>query len=148
MTAVQDRRDRSRYNFRMEGFTIGQLAEAARVPTTTVRYYERNGLLRPSERSRSNYRLYDAQALERLRFIRAAQATGFSLDGVAELLKLTDESHPCESVQELINSRLVEVREKIQDLRTVEKQLTRALTTCCKGEREGLCGVIGKLKKS
>ena len=54
--------------------TIGQLAHATGVPTSTVRYYERVGLFKPDARTRSNYRSYSARAVERLRFIRAAQA--------------------------------------------------------------------------
>ena len=54
--------------------TIGEFADAAGVPTSTIRYYERARLLKPSSRSASNYRLYSADDLERLRFIRAAQA--------------------------------------------------------------------------
>ena len=63
-------------------FTIGELAKAARVPTSTVRYYEREGILRPAGRSSSNYRLYAKEDIERLRFIRGAQATGFTLRDV------------------------------------------------------------------
>ena len=54
--------------------TIGEVARAAGVATTTLRYYEREGLLAPTERSRAGYRLYDDGAVERLAFIRAAQA--------------------------------------------------------------------------
>ena len=59
-------------------YTIGQLARAAGLPTSTLRYYERAGLLEPTGRSEGNYRLYGEEALERLRFIRAAQATGLN----------------------------------------------------------------------
>ena len=68
--------------------TIGELAAEAGVPASTVRYYERAGLLRPSSRSPSNCRLYSEQELERPRFIRAAQATGFTLENVKSLLRL------------------------------------------------------------
>ena len=57
-------------------FTIGALAKAAGVPTSSIPFYERERLLRPSSRSVSNYRLYSESELERFRFIRAAQATG------------------------------------------------------------------------
>ncbi len=67
--------------------TIGELAKAAGVPTSTVRYYERAGILRPSGRSAGNYRVYSKSELERLRFIRAAQATGFTLDDIKSLLR-------------------------------------------------------------
>ncbi len=67
--------------------SIGELAKAADVPTSTVRYYERAGILRPSGRSAGNYRLYSQSELEQLRFIRAAQATGFTLENVTALLR-------------------------------------------------------------
>jgi MerR family mercuric resistance operon transcriptional regulator len=67
-------------------YTIGELAKAADVATSTLRYYERRGLVEPDNRSSGNYRLYDPETLERVRFIRAAQATGFTLDDVAMLL--------------------------------------------------------------
>ena len=70
-----------------DSLTIGQIAKAAGVPTSTVRYYERAGLLRPTSRTAANYRVYSAGDLERLRFIRAAQATGFQLEDVKKQLK-------------------------------------------------------------
>ena len=66
-------------------YTIGQLAKEANVPTSTVRYYERVGHLQPDGRSSGNYRVYSPAALKRLRFIRAAQATGFTLDDITTL---------------------------------------------------------------
>ena len=65
-------------------YTISQLARAAETPTTTVRYYERIGLFEPADRSQNNYRLYSDESLRKLRFIRAAQAIGFTLDDVLE----------------------------------------------------------------
>ncbi len=79
--------------------TIGELARVAGVPTSTVRYYEREGILKPRGRSRSNYRLYAEEDVQRLRFIRAAQATGFTLQNVTQLLR---PAH-CHRVQDLID---------------------------------------------
>lgn len=61
-------------------YTIGSLARIAAVPTSTVRYYERRGLLKPQSRSAGNYRLYDEQTLRRLRFVRSAQAADTCCD--------------------------------------------------------------------
>ena len=66
----------------MAAYTIGQLAKEGGVPTSTVRYYERIGLLHPNDRTGGNYRVYSDTALERLRFIRAAQATGRASTGL------------------------------------------------------------------
>jgi MerR family mercuric resistance operon transcriptional regulator len=130
----------------VNGFTIGQLAKAAGVPTSTVRFYERRGLLAPDARSESNYRAYNAESVERLRFIRAAQATGFSLKDIRGMLDLTySEGPPCKEVAELITNRLVDVRERMKELRRVEKALSSALTSCCNGGKDW-CGEIERLK--
>ena len=68
--------------------TIGEIAGSVGVATSTLRYYEREGLLKPSGRSGAGYRLYDPASVERLRFIRTAQAVGFALDDIKALLAL------------------------------------------------------------
>lgn len=121
--------------------TIGALAAEAGVPTSTVRYYERAGLLEPSARSPSNYRLYSRADLDRLRFIRAAQATGFTLDDVTQLLRPA----PCESVQRLIAERLAEVTARMKELRHVRQVLRAALEECRDHEQSGRCKVVDDL---
>ncbi|MFQ5699374.1 MAG: heavy metal-responsive transcriptional regulator [Myxococcota bacterium] len=126
------------------GLTIGELAAAAEVPTSTVRFYEREGLLRPSGRSASNYRLYSQDDLERLRFIRAAQATGFTLSDVRALLRPA----PCGKVQALIEHRLDEVSERMAELRHLKRVLERALRTCREHAPSGRCKVVEDLSSS
>lgn len=121
--------------------TIGELAAAARVPTSTVRYYERAGLLKPSARSASNYRLYSERDLERLRFIRAAQATGFTLEDVTALLRPA----ACGKVQGLIEERLARVAERMRELRHVQKVLRSSLAECREHEQTGRCRVVDEL---
>ncbi|HEY7118494.1 MAG TPA: MerR family transcriptional regulator [Tepidisphaeraceae bacterium] len=127
-------------------YTIGGLGRAAGVPTTTIRYYERSGLLKPDHRTAGNYRAYTEAALERLRFIRAAQATGFSLHDVEEMLQLTYSSDPpCAELVALMKRRLGEVRQRVRELRRVERTLARSLDDCCKGGRDW-CEEIQRLK--
>ncbi|HEB89732.1 MAG TPA: MerR family transcriptional regulator [Deltaproteobacteria bacterium] len=121
--------------------TIGELAAAAGVPASTIRYYERARLLEASARSPSNYRLYSEEDLERLRFIRAAQATGFTLDDIARLL----EPAPCGAVQELIEERLAEVTERMRALRHVQQILRSSLDECRRHEDSGRCKVVDDL---
>ena len=131
----------------MPSYTIGQLAKAANVPTSTLRFYERTKLLVPTARSDGNYRQYDSAALERLRFIRAAQATGFSIEDIRELLSLTySDEPPCDDVMGLMNNRLAEVRERLKKLRHVERVLSRSLKECCTGKSIDLCGEIDRLR--
>jgi MerR family transcriptional regulator, copper efflux regulator len=63
----------------MDGLTIGEVAERARVHTETLRYYERRGLVASPPRSVANYRLYPENAVRRVRFIKRAQELGFTL---------------------------------------------------------------------
>ena len=125
-------------------FTIGELARAAGVPTSTVRYYEREGILRPAGRSASNYRLYSEDDVERLRFIRAAQATGFRLEDVTQLLRPA----PCRRVQELIEARLENVTARMRDLRHVQRVLRASLDLCREHEASGRCKVVDELSSS
>ncbi|MHC4506752.1 MAG: MerR family transcriptional regulator [Planctomycetota bacterium] len=124
-----------------ELLTIGGLAKAADVPVSTVRYYEREGIIRPARRSASNYRLYSKEDVERLRFIRAAQATGFALDDVRELLRPA----ACRKVQELIEHRLDVVEGRMRELRHVRRVLRRSLDECREHERTGRCRVVDDL---
>lgn len=126
---------------------IGELARLAAVPTSTIRHYERIGLLEPTGRTPRNYRYYGAEAVQRLRFIRAAQATGFSLDDIAVLLDLSERpSPPPAQVQRLIERRLAEVERRMSDLRHVRQVLRASLQACRRGESEGRCCVIDNLK--
>ena len=113
-----------------------------------MRFYERIGILRPSGRSEGNYRQYDSAVLERLRFIRAAQATGFSIEDIRELLSLTNsDEEPCDDVLKVMSNRLAEVRQRLKKLRHVERVLSRSLEECCSGKWINLCGQIDRLKK-
>jgi DNA-binding transcriptional MerR regulator len=131
----------------METLTIGQLAKAAAVPVSTVRFYERNGLFKPDFRTGGNYRGYNVASLQRLRFIRSAQTTGFRLADIRELLNLTssDES-PCDDIETLLKRRLIEVRQRITELRNVEKKLAQAIKDCCRGTDTDLCDEISRLR--
>lgn len=128
------------------GITIGQLAKAVDVPTSTIRYYERRGLLKPNDRSYGNYRLYGDEAVERLRFIRAAQSTGFTLDDVATLLTLRlPPKRSCEDVQQLMESRLSDVKQRMAELRHVERVLKGFLKKCQQTSRDGFCELLEDL---
>lgn len=130
-------------------YTIGQLAGAAGLPTSTLRYYERAGLLKPAGRSDGNYRLYDEDALERLRFIRAAQATGFTLDDVIRMLGHRHASSAsCREVQGLIENRLLNLKRRMEDLRHVERVLRSALDACRRTEEPGRCELIDRLSQA
>ena len=129
-------------------YTISRLAQAAGIPTTTVRYYERIGLLQPEDRSQGNYRLYGDESLERLKFIRAAQATGFTLDDIKTLLSDKAGNAPsCGSVRVLIEERLGDLEQRLKDLRQVRKVLRTALEQCRGQKKSDRCQVVASLKR-
>lgn len=124
--------------------TIGRVAAAAGVAATTLRFYERAGLLTPTDRSPAGYRLYDSRAVERLRFIRSAQSVGFSLQDIKTLLAL-DERTSCDQVRGMIEERLADVAHRIAELKSVERTLRNAAARCRKS-RVG-CAVLVDLHK-
>jgi len=124
--------------------TIGRLADAVGVPATTLRYYEREGLLSPTARNRAGYRFYDESALRRLEFIRSAQTVGFTLDDIRSLLELNGAT-PCRDVQNMIQRRLTEIDAKLAELSRVRGTLSDALQRCHRSKRG--CPVIDDLRK-
>lgn len=120
-------------------FTIGRLAEAAEVPVSTVRYYEQRGLLEPEQRTRAGYRIYTEEGLKRLRFIKAAQSSGFTLEDIRLLLDLRDgAADPCGEVREVVAKRLGAVGHQLRELRRIERVL-RGTLAWCDGPRPGGC---------
>ncbi|CAA2930271.1 HTH-type transcriptional regulator ZntR [Arsenophonus endosymbiont of Bemisia tabaci Q2] len=69
-------------------YHIGKLAKLADVKTDTIRFYEKQGLMEPPNRTESDYRLYSKKDLQRLRFIRYAKQLGFTLESISELLSI------------------------------------------------------------
>ena len=82
---------------------IGELAQTSGVPAKTIRFYEEIDLLPPAQRAENGYRLYDAEDVQRLRFIRNARSLGFTLDDLKEVLALRDQGDaPCRYVAHLL----------------------------------------------
>jgi len=103
---------------------IGEVAAAAGVPTQTVRFYERRGLLPQPLRGPNGYREYDASILTRLAFIRTGQAAGLTLVEVASILDLRrDGAVPCAHVHTLLLTKLDGIRERQRELAVLEAEL-------------------------
>ncbi len=128
-------------------YTISKLAKSAGIPTTTMRYYERIGLVEPEDRSHGNYRLYGEDSLRKVKFIRAAQSIGFTLDDVKALLAAPDSNaSSCREVQTLVEERLAQVSQRLKDLRHVQRMLKSSLEKCKETERADCCHVIEALR--
>jgi len=125
---------------------IGELAAAAGVHVETIRYYQRLGLLRSPTRRQGTVRRYDEQAIDRLRFIKRAQALGFSLDEVKLLLELSVGEH-CAETRTLASRKLELVEKKIADLRGLEDALRKLVRACGSGRAGSGCPIIENLSK-
>ncbi len=104
---------------------IGQLAQQAEVSAPTVRYYEQEGLLTPARRTSAGYRVYDAEALARLRFIQRAKALGLSLKEIKLLLSSEDRALERTRLRHLVAHKLAETKERTAELTRLGQNLER-----------------------
>src|ERR1700754_4315145 len=124
---------------------IGEVARRSGASIEALRFYERRGLLGRPARTESNYRVYDESVLERLDFIRRAQAVGFTLDEIGEILaESADGRSPCRHVRELARRKLEELDARLAELRRHRAELARTLADWDeRGEEAGhVCGLI------
>lgn len=119
--------------------TIGQFAAAAGVGVETVRYYQRRGLLPVPERG-AKVRRYGDDDLRRLRFVRQAQAAGFHLGDIGELLEL-DAIDDRARARELARSRLAALDARIEEMRRARTALARLAEACGSGAA-GPCPIL------
>jgi Cu(I)-responsive transcriptional regulator len=110
---------------------IGDVAAAADVNVQTVRYYERRGLVRPEGRSDGGYRLYAPEAVGTVQFVKRAQALGFSLDEVSELLDLRrDGARSRRDVRTIAAAKVAEIDARLRDLGAMRESLSRLVAEC------------------
>ncbi len=103
---------------------INSLAEATGLSTKTIRFYEQRGLLPPPPRTRGGYRDYPAATVQRLRFIRDAQAAGLRLTDILGILALRDSGQaPCAHVEALVENYLAQIERRLADLRATRSAL-------------------------
>ena len=119
--------------------TIGQLAASGSVGVETIRFYQRKGLLQTPTRA-SGTRHYGSEDLRRLRFIRQAQAAGFTLEQIKELLEL-DAGEDRSRARELARTRIDMLDAKISELQRARNALQR-LATECEGGSKGPCPIL------
>lgn len=116
-------------------FTVSRLAEAAGVGVETVRFYERRGLLQQPQKTGTGYRKYSAADVARIRFIKSAQALGFTLGEIGELMQLEEDHRAqCGDVQVRARQKVQLVEQKIAELSRMRDELTR-LSGCCPEDR-------------
>ena len=116
----------------MNTLTIGKLARASDIGIETIRFYERRGLLPAPPRSAAGYRRYPESTVQRLQFIHRAKALGFSLDEIATLLALHENTrdHSRGEVKTVADSKLTQIDQKIRDLERMRTALAKLVAAC------------------
>lgn len=119
----------------MAHLTIGELAARSGVKVPTIRYYEEAGLIAAPPRTQGGQRRYDADALERLRFIRHGRGLGFTLDAIRELLALSAQpDHSCADADRIARRQLADVEARIAQLSALRGELRRMVDGCRQGQ--------------
>lgn len=124
---------------------IGEVAKASGIGIETLRFYEKSGLLNPPSRTESGYRIYNADVLERLDFIKRAQVLGFSLEEIKRIIldKRAGQS-PCAEVREIVRRRLADLDAHMREMKRYRNELAAALSEWDQtGDVPGhVCGLI------
>lgn len=124
---------------------IGEVSKRSGVGVEALRFYEKSGLRDPPARTGGGYRQYDATVLDRLEFIKRAQALGFSFNEIARIIAEKRAGHsPCEEVREIVRARLRELDERMAQMRRYRREMAETLKGWDQsGEVEGdICGLI------
>ena len=125
---------------------IGALAAASATAVDTIRYYEREGLLPAPARSEGGFRVYEAQHLARLQFIRHCRGLDMSLDEVRVLLRVRDSGGgDCGDVNALLDAHIGHVSRRIKELRALEAQLKDLRRLCATARGADQCGILNGL---
>ena len=128
-----------------EAFSIGALSGRSGVHIETIRYYEKIGIMPAPARSTGGYRIYGADHVRRLHFIRRGRELGFNLDELRGLLHLVDgQTYTCREVNALTIEHLAAIRQKIADLHRLE-QVMSDMAKQCKGNQVPECPIIDAL---
>ena len=124
---------------------IGEASSASGVSAKMIRYYESIGLIRRPQRTESNYRVYGADEVHVLRFVKRARTLGFSVEETATLLGLwQDKSRASAEVKEIASSHVAALETKIAELQSMVGTL-RHLVDCCGGNHRPDCPILDDL---
>lgn len=126
--------------------TKSELARQAGVKPSTVRYYERIGVLPEPSRTAAGYRVYTAEDVERLRFVQRAQALGFTLAEITDLLGLAVSEADCDAVRARAEAHRADVEAKLRDLERVRDALDGLIAACRARRETAACPILDALR--
>ena len=131
-------------------FTISKLASLTSVSSDTLRYYEDERLIKPARRTLAGYRLYDDDSTRRIHFIKHAQACGFTLSEIRELLALRGRDRvSCGDVRKRAVEKKLQIENKIRVMKAMSKALDELIADCTHSARPVReCTIIAALEKA
>lgn len=131
-------------------FTIGKLAGLTGVSNDTLRYYEQEDLIRPADKSPAGYRLYDQESVQRVHFIKHAQACGFTLAEIRELLVLRGRDQACcGDIRTRAIEKKLQIEQKIRAMKAMSKALDHLITECADAAQPVKeCAIIAALERA
>ena len=130
-----------------KSYTAGQLAKVANVNIQTVRFYDRQGILKPVSRTEAGYRIYDKEGVKRLNFIIQAKELGFSLNEIKEFLELRVRSvQTCDRVRKKTTEKLKDIQNKIAHLKKLKKTFKDLIGECEKRVITDQCPILEKME--
>ena len=127
---------------------IGELAELAGMSRDALRFYEKHGLLTPTARTDSGYRLYSKSDVLRISFILSAKEVGFTLNEVHQLLELevTKDKKSCQDVKEFVDNKIQVVNQRLIEMKKIKQSLKTLSVACCGGDEPAThCTILGAL---
>ena len=128
---------------------IGEFAKRTACPIQTIRYYEREGLLPPPDRSSGNFRLYGERHIERLQFILHCRSLDMPLNDVRALLRYREQpDEDCGVVNILLDKHIHEVERRIEALAVLKRHLCALRETCSDGRAAEACGILQGLSEA
>lgn len=131
-----------------EYLRIGEVAARARVNVQTLRYYERIGLLPEPRRLSSGYRAYPPGAVRTVRFVKRAQALGFTLTEIRSLLRLSGRDDGCAETRALADLRIARLDDEIAELRATRDGLRRLASECAAPHDDAACPLTDAIERA
>ena len=127
---------------------IGELAQRTGISRDALRFYEKHGLITPTARTDSGYRLYSKSDVLRISFILSAKEVGFTLNEVHQLLELevTKDKKSCQDVKEFVDNKIQVVNQRLIEIKKIKQSLKTLSVACCGGDEPAThCTILGAL---
>lgn len=134
---------------KFQNLKIGEISDQMGISRDTLRYYEKEGLIKPSLRSAAGYRLYSEADQACLKFVLSSRQVGFSLKDIADLLaiKINKKAKSCQDVKTMTANKIVQVDEKLAELQKLKSALNKLHDSCCGGpENAEHCSILQALE--